>query len=448
MSDPRSIPTPPAGWYPDPQGLPQQRWWTGDRWTADVVSSAPAAPGYASAPPPTVHRPAAPERPLFALPATSDPQQFPTRRELRERMARAAQTSFEPHSQAPFAMPSATVDAGADAVASGEAPVAPVSAVPAASVPAASGRRAATAPVWIGQSAAIATPEALAAAPAPAAAAAPVAPAATPAAVAAAPASTIPSAPEQLVPVGYENFVPFSAPKSTPFLPPATAAQTAASVTPTETAPPLSVTPARATATTDAAPLPAGSAQPESAQPESAQPASARPAAAPASESPTWPFAEPDNEVPYRPFGMIPKVSAGTAEPPERVLTASAWLIAALPVLIAGAAVAADSYLAAYYTAFMAGGLVAIGALVGIWSAVRDARELRTLGFQHPAAPAWILLTPLGYFIARSRATKREASKRALGPLVLWAVGIAVIAAAIVLQPALALSVVTPPLSL
>jgi Protein of unknown function (DUF2510) len=27
----------PAGWYPDPHGNPQQRWWDGDAWTSDVA---------------------------------------------------------------------------------------------------------------------------------------------------------------------------------------------------------------------------------------------------------------------------------------------------------------------------------------------------------------------------------------------------------------------------
>jgi hypothetical protein len=35
-------PTTPAGWYPDPEGVQRQRWWDGQKWTADVApSSAP-----------------------------------------------------------------------------------------------------------------------------------------------------------------------------------------------------------------------------------------------------------------------------------------------------------------------------------------------------------------------------------------------------------------------
>ncbi|MFC0680934.1 DUF2510 domain-containing protein [Lysobacter korlensis] len=36
MTNPET-PNPPAGWYPDPEGLQRQRWWDGQRWTADVA---------------------------------------------------------------------------------------------------------------------------------------------------------------------------------------------------------------------------------------------------------------------------------------------------------------------------------------------------------------------------------------------------------------------------
>ena len=53
----------PSGWYPDPSGRPQQRWWDGAAWTdfvsadgktfVDTPSAAPPAP-------PTVHTAPAP----------------------------------------------------------------------------------------------------------------------------------------------------------------------------------------------------------------------------------------------------------------------------------------------------------------------------------------------------------------------------------------------------
>lgn len=36
---------PPAGWHPDPQGLPQQRYWDGSRWTEHTAPLQPQATG-------------------------------------------------------------------------------------------------------------------------------------------------------------------------------------------------------------------------------------------------------------------------------------------------------------------------------------------------------------------------------------------------------------------
>jgi hypothetical protein len=48
----------PAGWYPDPEGVQRQRWWDGEKWTADV---APVAP-----------QPYSVDRPRLSAPAGTD----------------------------------------------------------------------------------------------------------------------------------------------------------------------------------------------------------------------------------------------------------------------------------------------------------------------------------------------------------------------------------------
>ncbi len=55
---------PPAGWYPDPYGSPQERWWDGTGWTQHMNTAAPAAPVQ----PATPAEPVAPEQPVYAQP--------------------------------------------------------------------------------------------------------------------------------------------------------------------------------------------------------------------------------------------------------------------------------------------------------------------------------------------------------------------------------------------
>jgi hypothetical protein len=52
-------PRPPAGWYPDPEGLQRQRWWDGEKWTADVA-------------PLTAPQPYSAERPQLTAPPGTD----------------------------------------------------------------------------------------------------------------------------------------------------------------------------------------------------------------------------------------------------------------------------------------------------------------------------------------------------------------------------------------
>ena len=71
----------PPGWYPDPEGHPQQRWWTGSGWTANTApsGSAPAAPAHGFSPinaaPPaqTFRAMAAASSPAAALPFAPSP---------------------------------------------------------------------------------------------------------------------------------------------------------------------------------------------------------------------------------------------------------------------------------------------------------------------------------------------------------------------------------------
>ena len=58
MSDSNAPQSTPPGWYADPAGSPQSRWWDGTRWTEHL--QAPAAPAYQAQPQAPAYQPQAP----------------------------------------------------------------------------------------------------------------------------------------------------------------------------------------------------------------------------------------------------------------------------------------------------------------------------------------------------------------------------------------------------
>lgn len=145
----------------------------------------------------------------------------------------------------------------------------------------------------------------------------------------------------------------------------------------------------------------------------------------------------------YLPFGQIPEVREGTRLPPEQRYTVAVWVLAVLPVLLVGSAWAVATYLPALYTIFAQSilGLAAFFAALAL--AISDRRSLRRAGHDQQASPAWVLLTPLAYLIARYVAVSRETERNAISPLVVFFVVIGAIAAALILVSGLAGLLVT-----
>jgi ribonuclease E len=126
------------------------------------------------------------------------------------------------------------------------------------------------------------------------------------------------------------------------------------------------------------------------------------PASAPASLS---------NGPAYQPFGMTPKITTGTIEAPTSVNTLSVWLITLLPAVALGVAVALIRFAPDFYTPFTQGALAFVFAIAGVALAVTDRKQLTLRSHQAAASPAWILLTPLAYLVARAANTKRQAGR-------------------------------------
>ncbi|WP_161972336.1 DUF2510 domain-containing protein [Glaciihabitans arcticus] len=129
----------------------------------------------------------------------------------------------------------------------------------------------------------------------------------------------------------------------------------------------------------------------------------------------------------YQPFAMIPEVRKGTDLKPARTYTAAAWLIALLPLLMVGVGVGIVLFYPEFYSRFAQVGIVAVATLVSFALAARDRSELIRAGHARAASAAWMILTPVGYFVARMIFTARQ-SKGGAWPLVLF---IAVVGASV-----------------
>jgi len=176
----------------------------------------------------------------------------------------------------------------------------------------------------------------------------------------------------------------------------------------------LSFTPAAATPV--AAPVPAPVAVPVVSAPVSAPVASpvSAPVALPIAASPVESsIANPvlSSGPAYQPFGLAPKITTGVVEAPTSVNTPSVWIITALPAVALAIAAALIAFAPDFYTPFTQGALAFVLAVGAVALAVHDRRQLVLRSHQATASPAWILLTPLAYLVARASNTKKQAGR-------------------------------------
>ena len=143
----------------------------------------------------------------------------------------------------------------------------------------------------------------------------------------------------------------------------------------------------------------------------------------------------------YQPFGMVSRTTTGAVSRPERVDTLSLWVIVALPLIMVATLAAVATQLTEFYTLFMEGGVLFIFALLTLVFAARDQRQLIDSGHLKTASPAWMLLTPLAYLIARTVEVKRQSGRMSFA-LWVWLGVIAIIGAAGALFPELVTQIV------
>jgi len=421
-------PTIPAGWYPDPRGLPQRRWWDGSSWTHALESppapaASPAAPAYASMPGPSVRRVPSPNAPTVrhAIKAeASANDSFPTRRQLRDA---AAVLELQKQLTEPRAHDAGGSGDGAPSYAMG--PAVSATQKPQASFSIEQFRTVATqAPTEnvtkeaaeLTKSPAISTAASLTGAP-PRAVAQTLAPvkAATPASAFAQTHTFTPAA--RAVTEEAVQAAAVVAPTSTP--------QAAQAAQANPLAAPVRAPATPVTAATSVIP------RQEPVVTDSAAASAFVPVMRTGAATP--PATIPD-DIEYRPFGMTPRITTGTVEPPTHVNTGSVWMLTLMPSILLGIVVALSILAPGFYSPFILGGLVFVFAMASLALAISDRRQLVQRDHQTTASPAWTLLTPLAYLVARAVRTRQQAG-RGWAPAVVFLLLNAAGAAAVVLTP-------------
>lgn len=119
----------------------------------------------------------------------------------------------------------------------------------------------------------------------------------------------------------------------------------------------------------------------------------------------------------FVPFATAITPRSPARDQPDVVNTLSSWVLAFIPMLYPLTLILVIFALDIYIPAVQAG-IALIFVLWMVVLAVRDARELRTARYEKVASPAWILLGPLGYLIARG-ITVNKATGHGFGPLML-----------------------------
>jgi len=150
-----------------------------------------------------------------------------------------------------------------------------------------------------------------------------------------------------------------------------------------------------------------------------------------------------DSSDSYQPFGYTARSIAPKSKSlPQRRYTVAAWVLAVVPAIGAGAAVAIAYVVPQFYSLFAVSiiGLVTLALLIGLGFA--DSARLRSYGHERTAPGILGVLGPV-YFIVRAIVVSRQTGRPAIWLLLLSLVVCGAIAAAYFVVPGLAVLVTT-----
>ncbi|GAB2461348.1 hypothetical protein HD599_001068 [Conyzicola lurida] len=424
----------PAGWYPDPRGSTQRRWWDGNAWTHALETPPPVTPGYANLPGPTVSRAPSPSAPTVrraivgdAVPDTS----LPTRRQLRD----AAAVS---EIQRQFAGEAPAYSMGPEVTAT-QQPQSSFAAQQFATAADPTTDDAPTHPQMTEDPAGVIDSSVV---------------------------STIAPAPVTEAPVHTfaQTFAPV--PAAAPVSANTFAERERADVERSERERAESLRRAElGAAELEAQRLETVRLDAERAEAERAEAVRAEAAridaariAARAEEALLIERAERVKQAAvqraaqaaaaaqalatpvvdqYHPFGMTPTIRTGTLAPPTTVSTAAAWLFSLLPAVFVGVEFGIATYLPEFYTPFSQGGTAFVLVIAAIALAFADRRQLTQSGHTVTASPFWIVFTPAVYLFARAVRTTGQTGRAGASwaPLLVFAVVAAAAVAAYYVTP-------------
>jgi Protein of unknown function (DUF2510) len=137
----------------------------------------------------------------------------------------------------------------------------------------------------------------------------------------------------------------------------------------------------------------------------------------------------------YETIPRVSRISPRVLDRPTQRYTASIWLLAVSPLLYGALSIALSFGPAGLYSRFSQVSLILLAVAAMLTFAIRDRRQLSFDGHVRTATPAWLLLTPLAYLLARAIIVKRQTGLTAVAPLILGILVVALLVCGALLQP-------------
>jgi Protein of unknown function (DUF2510) len=137
----------------------------------------------------------------------------------------------------------------------------------------------------------------------------------------------------------------------------------------------------------------------------------------------------------YATIPSVSRISSRVLDRPTQRYTASVWLLSVTPLFYGALSIALSFGPVGLYSRFSQVSLIVLAIAAMLTFAIRDRRQLSFAGHARTATPAWLLLTPLAYLLARAIIVKKLTGFGAIAPLILGILVVALLVGGALLQP-------------